>query len=71
MSPPIRLELSGPEELELLRLPVALDLRLEHLLDRQDRGEPISDAERAEAEGLVDVAELLTLLGARALNEAP
>jgi hypothetical protein len=58
--------LSGKEELERLRLPRALDHRLRALLDRQDRGEELSDAERTEAEGLVDLAEFLSLLRLRA-----
>ena len=51
-----------PTELEELRLPKALDRRLQHLLDRQDGGKPLSESEREEADGLVDVAELLSLL---------
>ena len=48
------------------RLPVALATRLKSLLDRQDAGQPLTPDERAEAEGLVDVADLLTLLRLRA-----
>jgi hypothetical protein len=35
------------------------------LLDRQEAGEPLSEAERQEAEGLVDLADLLSLLQMR------
>jgi hypothetical protein len=35
------------------------------LLDRQDAGQPLSPEEREEAEGLVNLAELLTLLRLR------
>jgi len=40
--------------------------RLSELLNRQDEGQPLTTEERAEAQGLVDVAELLTLLRLRA-----
>ena len=35
---------------------------MQTLLDRQDAGQPLSDAERAEAEGLVFQAEMLDLM---------
>ena len=40
--------------------------RLQGLLDRQDRGESLTPAERREAEGLVEMAECLSLLALRA-----
>jgi hypothetical protein len=40
--------------------------RLTELLDRQDRGQPLTDAEREEAEGLVTLAETLSLIKLRA-----
>ena len=40
--------------------------RLRELLDKQDRGKPLSPEETREAEGLVDLAELLSLLRLRA-----
>jgi len=55
-----------PAELEKGRLPVAVQQRLDRLLDQQDSGRELSDDERREAEGLVDVAEFLTLLRMRA-----
>ena len=39
--------------------------RLHNLLDRQDRGEALTPAERTEAEGLVELSELLSLLRLR------
>jgi hypothetical protein len=42
-------------------LPAALNERLQNLLDRQDRGETLTESERKEAEGLVELAELLSL----------
>ena len=50
----------------LRRLPRAVEAWLTELLDRQDRGEPLSARERHEAEGLVSLAEALTLLRLRA-----
>ena len=44
--------------------------RLTELLDRQDRGQPLTDAERAEAEGLVALAETLSLIKLRAERAA-
>jgi hypothetical protein len=55
-----------PADLVRLRLPKAVNRRLTELLDRQDRGERLTRQERAEAEGLVNLAELLSLLRLRA-----
>jgi len=60
----IRLEM--PDDLPKFRLPEGVQKRLQFLLDRQDSGETLSDDERREAEGLVTVAELLSLLRLRA-----
>jgi hypothetical protein len=62
----IRVDLELPEGLAGLSFPEGLDRRLHALLDKQDRGESLSDDERAEAEGLVNLSELLTLLRLRA-----
>ena len=48
-----------------LRLPAGVRARVTELLDRQDRGQPLTDAEQAEAEGLVALAETLSLLKLR------
>jgi hypothetical protein len=48
-----------------MRLPGAVASRLQGLLDRQDSGHPLTAEERAEAEGLADLADLLTLLRLR------
>jgi hypothetical protein len=45
--------------------------RLLSLLDRQDAGQPLTAEERGEAEGLVNVAEFLTLLRLRAERMNP
>jgi hypothetical protein len=47
-------------------LPPAVHRRLQSLLDRQDAGETLSEAVRAEATGLVEIAEFLSLLRMRA-----
>lgn len=66
MSQQILVTLELPEDLERFRLPRGVDDRLHLLLDRQDRGEDLTLDERREAEGLVDLAELLSLLKLRA-----
>lgn len=54
-----------PADLDRFRLPRAVGGRLQALLDRQDSGQPLTDLEREEAEGLVNLAEFLTLLRLR------
>ena len=65
MSQAIRFELAMPEELPEFRLPAGVQQRLQHLLDMQDGGHALSSEERHEAEGLVDLADLLSLLRLR------
>jgi hypothetical protein len=60
------IELDLPEDHRRLQLPQAVDDRLQFLLDRQDRGDSLTSQERAEAKGLVELAETLTLLRLRA-----
>ena len=45
-----------------LRLPQGVHERLQNLLDRQEQGENLTSAERLEAEGLVNLAESLSLI---------
>ncbi|MFM5981749.1 MAG: hypothetical protein ACKO9I_14515 [Sphaerospermopsis kisseleviana] len=54
-----------PVNLTYFQLPEAVQARLQFLLDRQDAGEELTLAEREEAEGLVDLAEFLSLLSSR------
>ncbi|MFM5945750.1 MAG: hypothetical protein ACKO87_21545 [Dolichospermum sp.] len=54
-----------PVSLTYFQLPEAVQARLQCLLDRQDAGEELTLAERNEAEGLVDLAEFLSLLSLR------
>lgn len=55
-----------PADLARFELPAAVQRRLQQLLDRQDAGDALSSDERAEAEGLVELAEFLSLLRLRA-----
>jgi hypothetical protein len=55
---------------ELPWLPEGVDRRLHSLLDKQDQGESLTEDERAEAEGLVELSEFLTLLRLRASAHA-
>ena len=66
MSRVVAIELEWPDDLASFRLPPAVNARLQALLDRQDSGIRLTEAERQEAEGLVDLTELLTLLRLRA-----
>jgi hypothetical protein len=68
MSQHVQIDLEIPAELDKFRLPRAVDERLQNLLDRQDQGDALTTAERMEAEGLVSLAELLSLLRLRAQN---
>ena len=62
----VTLDIDLPGDLARFRLPEAVAARLQTLLDRQDSGQPLTERERDEAEGLVNLAELLTLLRLRA-----
>ena len=62
MSHKLRIELQLPDDLARLRLPPGVQARLQHLLDRENQGASLSDDERHEAEGLVQLSELLSLI---------
>jgi hypothetical protein len=62
----VTIEVDLPADLARFRLPEALARRLQDLLDRQDAGQVLTAQERAEAEGLVNLAEFFTLLRLRA-----
>jgi hypothetical protein len=66
MSERVVIELRMPEELASLHFPKGLDRRLQQLLDKRDRLGELSTAEQSEAEGLISVAEMLTLLQLKA-----
>jgi len=59
-----------PDGLSGLHLPAAVQRRLQDLLDKQDRGDALSTAEREEAEGLVELTEFLALLRLRSARLA-
>ena len=65
MSQRALVKIEMPFSVEQFKLPKAVDTRLQTLLDRQDGGEKLTVAERKEAEGLVDLAEMLSLLRLR------
>lgn len=66
MSRDVLIKIELPADLERFRLPEGVNQRLQNLLDRQDQGKALTPAERQEAGGLVNVAELLSLLRLRA-----
>jgi len=69
MSQTLQIELTIPDELARFRLPDGVQARLQELLDRQDAGQPLTAAERSEAEGLVTLSELLSLLRLKSQNQ--
>jgi len=62
----IQLEVEVPGDLVRFRLPEGVQHRLQELLDKQDAGPALNPEEKREAEGLVDLADLLSLLRLRA-----
>lgn len=73
MSQRASVKIEMPFSAEQFKLPKGVNKRLQDLLDRQDRGEKLTSAEKKEAEGLVDLAEMLSLLrlrSARVLRES-
>lgn len=67
----LTLELELPDDLPRLHLPKGVAARLQWLLDRQDSGQTLTAQERDEAEGLVNMAEFLTLLRLRRERTTP
>ena len=65
MSQMVAIKLEVPDDLARFRLPRGVNARLQELLDRQESGQRLTPAERKEAEGLVNLAELLSLLRLR------
>jgi len=51
-----------PIELTKFQLPEAVHARLQFLLDCQDSGHTLSQNETQESQGLIDLAEFLSLL---------
>jgi hypothetical protein len=67
---PVVVEIELPNNMSDFRLPEGVQCRLQELLDRQDQGLSLTPAERREAEGLVDLAEWLSLVRLRARRPA-
>jgi len=65
MAQQVTVEIEMPVAFNQFKLPPGVDERLRNLLDRQDNGEILTAGERREAEGLVDLAEFLSLLKLR------
>jgi hypothetical protein len=65
MSQTVAIQLEIPDDLAQFRLPPGVNSRLQELLDRQDSGKRLTAAERKEAEGLVNLSEMLSLLRLR------
>lgn len=59
------IEIEMPASIRKFKLPKGVNRRLQDLLDRQDSGKKLTGAEKSEAEGLVDLAEILSLLNLR------
>ena len=66
MSSAIQIEIEMPDDLALFQLPDGVRERLNSLLDKRDGGQPLTESERREAEGLVNLADLLSLIQLRA-----
>ncbi|MBE0545829.1 MAG: hypothetical protein IH623_31240 [Verrucomicrobia bacterium] len=61
----MQLKVQMPGDLAKFRLPKGVQKRLHDLLDKQDRGDRLTPAEKREAEGLADLNDLLSLLRLR------
>ncbi len=70
MSRSVVIELEIPDDLAEFCLPKGVNRRLQERLNKQSREGKLSPAERREAEGLVDMAEMLTLLRLRGPKRA-
>ena len=67
----LTIDVELPADLAQFRLPAGVATRLRTLLERQDSGHTLTASEREEAQGLVNLAEFLTLLRLRAERMAP
>lgn len=70
MSQAVAILIEVPDDLAQFRLPRGVNSRLQELLNRQDSGKRLTAAERKEAQGLVNLAEMLSLLRLRAERAA-
>ena len=61
----LMVQLDLPKDWRTFRMPRGLQARLQELLDRQDQTGKLTRRERQEANGLVELAEMLTLMKLR------
>ena len=59
------IKLDLPRSYRGFRLPAALNARLQHLLDHQDRDGKLTAAERREAKALAELTDMLSLMKLR------
>jgi len=70
MAQNISVKIEMPISAAQIKLPKGVNERLQTLLDRQDRGEKLTVKEKSEAEGLVELAEMLSLMRLRSTRVA-
>jgi len=61
----VLIELDLPRDWKELKLPRALDARLQLLLDKQDREGKLARAERQEARAITELVDMLALIRLR------
>ena len=66
MTSVVQIEIELLDDLARFRLPQGVQERLTTLRDKQDGGQSLTEFERREADGLVNLADLLSLLRLRA-----
>ena len=66
MSQAVMVQLDLPKDWRTFRMPRGLQARLQELLDRQDETGRLSRQERQEANGLVELVDMLSLMKLRA-----
>ncbi len=66
MSQAVMVQLDLPKDWRTFRMPRGLQVRLQELLDRQDQTGRLSRRERQEANGLVELVDMLALMKLRA-----
>ncbi len=65
MSQSVMIQLDLPKDWRTFRMPRGLQSRLQELLDRQDQAGKLSRRERQEANALVELAEMFSLMKLR------
>lgn len=66
MSQAVMVQLDLPKDWRTFRMPRGLQARLQELLDRQDQTGRLSRRERQEANALVELVDMLSLMKLRA-----